>query len=364
MKTFFIAVYTCFLFLVTDPSLAQEIKWFGESPEMMQALEGRGWNDIGFARLPDSSENVVRTPVWNLSRQTAGMALRFTTDSPEIHVSYHPTGNIQMPHMPATGVSGVDLYTKDSLDNWLWIRGSYSFGEQVSYKFQLGNIRVEPMEFYLFMPLYNGVSSFEIGVPEDNEFTFIPRRTEKPILIYGTSIAQGACASRAGMAWTNILARETNRPLINLGFSGNGQMEPEVIDLITQIDPSVFVLDCLPNLGSFTADEVKGKLIFAVHAIRAKYPDIPILLTEHAGYSDGLIYEPRAMIYENLNTWLQEAFMKLTNDGVRGLYTLKKDEIGMGIDDFVDGTHPSDLGMVKYANAYTKKLREIFGESE
>src|SRR5690606_29609677 len=127
MKSTRISIALLFFFLLTNISYAQEIKWFGESPEMMQALEGRGWDDIGFNRLPDSAENTVRVPVWNLSRQTAGLMLRFTSDSPEINITYSPTGNLQMPHMPATGVSGVDLYTKDIAGKWLWIRGSYSF---------------------------------------------------------------------------------------------------------------------------------------------------------------------------------------------------------------------------------------------
>lgn len=355
------SVLICFFF--AGALWAQEIKWFGQSPEMMAAVEGRGWEDVGFNRLPASAEGVVRAPVWDLSRQTAGLMLRFKTNSSEIHVSYTPTGNLQMPHMPATGVSGVDLYTKGKAGNWLWIRGGYKFGEKVTYDFALDLNADENKEYFLFLPLYNGLRDLEIGVPSDKNFAFVPKRTERPILVYGTSIAQGACASRAGMAWTNILARDLDMPMINLGFSGNGKMEPEVIDLITQIDPAVFVLDCLPNLGAFNEDEVKGKLIFAVQTIRSIYPDIPILLTEHAGYSDGLVFEPRAEIYQNLNRWLQESFQSLQDSSVTGVYTLTKDEIGMGVDDFVDGTHPSDLGMVKYAEAYDKKLRMILSKT-
>ncbi|SFB55275.1 Lysophospholipase L1 [Algoriphagus aquimarinus] len=355
-----------FLFLFSSASNAQEIRWYGESPEMIQALEGRGWEDIGFNRLPASAENIVRSPVWNLSRQTAGLTLRFTSDSPEIQVSFTPTSTrLEMPHMPATGVSGVDLYVKDGSGKLLWVRGNYKFGEKVTYQFQLDSESGSPKEFQLFLPLYNGLSGLEIGVPDDKSFAFTPKRTEKPILVYGTSIAQGACASRPGMAWTNIVAREMNMPMINLAFSGNGRMETEVIEYVSQIDPAIFILDCLPNLGpgaGFSSDDIKEKIRYAVTTLRAKYPDTPILLTEHAGYSDGLVYEPRAEIYENLNAWLQESFGQLNERGVTGLYTLTKEEIGLGTDDFVDGTHPTDLGMAKYASAYAKKLKEIFGK--
>lgn len=365
MKRAITIVATIFLLMGWNISFAQETNWFGESPEMMNALEGRGWEGIGFNRLPDSAENVVRQPVWNLSRQTAGLMLRFTSDSPEIQVTYKPTGNLSMPHMPSTGVSGVDLYVKNDSGKLLWVRGSYKFGETISYTFQLDNEEAEQKEFQLFLPLYNGLSDLQIGIPKDKTFAFTPKRTEKPILVYGTSIAQGACASRPGMAWTNILAREMDMPIINLAFSGNGRMEAEVTDYVSQIDPAIFILDCLPNLtptAGFTSEEIKEKIVYAVTTLRAKYPNTPILLTEHAGYSDGLVYEPRAEIYENLNGWLQESFGNLNEQGVTGIYTLTKDEMGLGTDDFVDGTHPTDLGMAKYAEAYAKQLREIFEE--
>lgn len=363
MKNLFKLTSTLFLFLISTLVFSQEIRWYGESSEMMLALEGRGWEDIGFNRLPESAENIVRSPVWDLSRQTAGLMLRFTSDSQEIHVSYTPTSSrMELPHMPATGVSGVDLYVTSESGKLLWVRGNYKFGERVTYKFELDNDTGKPKEFQLFFPLYNGLIDMEIGVPEDNNLSFTPKRTEKPILVYGTSIGQGACASRPGMAWTNILSREMDMPMINLGFSGNGKMETEVIEYISQIDPAIFVLDCLPNLtpsAGFTSDEIKEKLRYAVTTLRAKHPNTPILLTEHAGYSDGLVYEPRAEIYEDLNIWLQESFSQLKEQGITGIYTLTKEEMGLGTDDFVDGTHPSDLGMSKYATAYSKKLKEI-----
>ena len=60
----------------------------------------------------------------------------------------------------------------------------------------------------------------------------LPVRRDKPVLVYGTSIAQGGVASRPGLAWTALLERKLDRPVINLAFSGNGRLEPEVLDLI------------------------------------------------------------------------------------------------------------------------------------
>ncbi len=88
----------------------------------------------------------------------------------------------------------------------------------------------------------------EIGTPEDSELTFIPQSPEKPVVLYGTSIAQGACSSRPAMAWANILQRSLGYPLINLGFSGNGKLEKEVLNYIIEQDARIYILDCLPNL--------------------------------------------------------------------------------------------------------------------
>ena len=71
-------------------------------------------------------------------------------------------------------------------------------------------------------------------MPEEHSFSFRPAVQESPIVLYGTSIAQGACASRPAMAWANIVGRKLEHLLINLGFSGNGKLECEIIELICE----------------------------------------------------------------------------------------------------------------------------------
>ena len=113
---------------------------------------------------------------------------------------------------------------------------------------QAKTIENKVITYQLYLPLYNSLEWLEIGVPEEATIHFLALRNEKPIVVYGSSITQGACASRPGMAWTAILERKMDRPLLNFGFSGNGRLEKELIDLISEIDAKIFVLDCLPNL--------------------------------------------------------------------------------------------------------------------
>ena len=108
-----------------DPAKAKEedgVLWFDAK---LLTLEGQGWTGEAlkspFDRLPAKAEGKVRDAVWGLSRDSAGICVRFATDSPAIHCRWTLTkANLAMPHMAATGVSGVDLYVKTD-GGWRWL---------------------------------------------------------------------------------------------------------------------------------------------------------------------------------------------------------------------------------------------------
>jgi lysophospholipase L1-like esterase len=83
---------------------------------------------------------------------------------------------------------------------------------------------------------------------------------------------------------------------------------------------------------------------------------------EHDGYSDGDVDADRYKTYTDLNIIAKEAFVQLEKDGVRDIYILTKEALGLSMESFVDGTHPTDLGMMEYAVAYEKALRSILKE--
>ncbi len=344
-----------------------KLKWWNPDQSDFNVIEGQGWSkdlESGFDRLPEEAKKKVRKPLWNLSKNSAGLLIRFKTNSKEISVKYRVKGDHAMPHMPATGVSGVDLYAQNSNGEWIWFKGNYSFGKTIKYNFK--NIDLsessndKEREYQLYLPLYNSVEWLEIGVFKNTFFEPLPVRKEKPIVIYGTSIAQGACASRPGMAWTSILERKMDMPLINLGFSGNGLLEKELIDLMTQIDAKIYILDCLPNLTptkKVSLQEVYQRIIRSVKTLHQKQPSVPVLLVEHAGYANPSTNERRQVV--KLNNIMQDAFDQLKSEGIHNIYLLSKDEIDLNLDSYVDGTHPSDYGMVNYANAYWKILNKI-----
>jgi len=333
-------------------------------------LEGQMWpKEVKkpYDRFPARAEETVRKEVWNLSTNTAGMQLRFRTNAQQIIVKYSVGKNLQMPHMPATGVSGIDLYAKDLNGKWIWCKGNYSFKDTITYVFDIAaENNQKPLEYTLYLPLYNSVNWMTVQVADSSEWKALPVRQEKPIVVYGTSIAQGGCASRPGLAWTNILSRKLDRPVVNLAFSGNGRLEPAVSSLIAEIPARLFILDCLPNLtgSQYTEDILRKKIINTIDTLRKKNPVTPILLTDHDGYTDAGANVKRKQLYERVNNIQRQVFDSLTQKiGVTDLYYLDCKSIGQDIESTVDGTHPNDIGMMRYADAYALKLKEIFQEN-
>lgn len=348
------------------------LQWWNPARSTFQVIEGQGWygqTQKPYDRLPEKAEKTVRAQVWNLSRNATGLMIRFRSDAPNIQVRYKVSGQAGFPHMPPTGVSGVDLYAVSADGEMLWCQGKYSFKDTVSYNFS--NLTANDLyhdkgrEYRLFLPLYNSVEWMEIGVPDSATFTPLPVRHDLPLVVYGTSIAQGACASRPGMAWTGILGRKMDRPMINLGFSGNGPMEKEIIELLAEIEAKVYILDCLPNMTDpkkITMDDIRTRTLFAAKHLKQKRPNTPVIFAEHAGYTEGKMNKLRQSYYENVNQAFREAFAQLKSEGIQGLYMIPMAAFEQDIETAVDGTHPNDLGMYRYAAGYEKYLREILKE--
>jgi lysophospholipase L1-like esterase len=327
-------------------------------------VEGKGWIETKsfFDRLPRKAEGVVREPVWSLSRHSAGLCVRFFTDATAIHARWTLTSErLAMPHMPATGVSGLDLYVKHE-GRWRWLGVGFPEKQTNSVPLAVG-LPAGEREFLLYLPLYNGVSSVEIGLPKEDALgTGNPYSgVRKPIVFYGTSITQGGCASRPGMVHTAILGRRLNYPVINLGFSGNGKMEPEMAKLFAELDPSVYVLDCLPNM---VAAEVTARVEPFVATLRAAHPETPILLVEDRNYTHSFLLPAYRQRNTESRAALRSAYDRLKQAGIPNLHYLAGEKLlnedGEGT---VDSSHPTDLGFVQQADAMEAVLRPLVEKS-
>lgn len=325
-------------------------------------VEGKGWTETKsyYDRLPAKAEGMVPPSVWGLSRQSAGLCVGFSTDAPTIQARWTLiSGQLAMPHMPATGVSGLDLYVKTNGGRWHWLGVGQPQQVPTNTATLVTGLPEGRREYLLYLPLYNGVSSVEIGVPEGYSIEASASRApdrRKAIVFYGTSITQGGCASRPGSVHTAILGRRLDRPVINLGFSGSGRMEPALATLLAELDPAVYVLDCLPNLSGA---EVKERVEPFVRTLRKAHATTPIVLAEDRAYSQAAIVPgPRRHNAEN-RAALRAAYEHLLAEGVKGLHYLPGDpQLGDDGEGTVDGSHPTDLGFARMADAFAPILEQ------
>ncbi|QEG38263.1 hypothetical protein UC8_02180 [Roseimaritima ulvae] len=372
-------LFATWMIFAVSYSFAQDVAIEKLDPEMQvskKTVEGLDWYDVTqwgvegrilpdqdrqqwFDRLPASAQQSVTKAVWSLSRDSAGMMVRFKTDATAIHVHYKlKKGNLAMAHMPATGVSGVDLYARDEDGRWRWVQVTRPSSQEIKTQI-ISGLAAGEREYAAYLPLYNGVQFMSIGVKPGSHFEALAPRP-KPIVFYGTSITHGACASRPGMVHTAILGRRFDMPVVNLGFSGNGRMDKAVGDYLTQIDAAVYVIDCLPNMGP--ADVTK-KCIPLVKQLRAARPNTPIVLVEDRRNTNDWILPSRQQHHTKNHAALQAAYNSLVDEGVSNLHYIPGDYLyGDDSEGATDGSHASDLGFMRQAELFEPVLRKAMGK--
>ncbi len=354
------AVLLLLMVNIGSVNAAEEMKWYDAGSF---TIEGLGWAETSdtFTRLPVKFHSKLSDTVWNMSRDNSGVSLRFATDADKIRVRWSLVRpEIAMPHMPATGVSGLDLYAKSPKEKtWTFIgngRPHKSDDNEALFVFQDNMKGIH--ECILYLPLYNGIKSISIGLPSGSKLMkYAPIKKQKPIVFYGTSITQGGCASRPGMVYSSILGRMLNRPTINLGFSASGNMFPPIGNVLAELNPEVYVIDCLWNIGNSSQDTYDRLVGELVKAIREPHPDVPIVFV-----GQSLIYydqHPTGM------TLSQEASVKKLRDkGDKNLFVIPGSElIGTDGEATVDGAHLSDLGMQRQAECMYPVLKKLIQSS-
>jgi len=321
-------------------------------------VEGREWINEErlrwFDRFPAAAQKTIPPAVWNLSRDSTGMMVRFKTDASSIHVHYKLSKDrLGMPHMPATGVSGIDLYARDTDGTWRWVQVTRPDQQEIRTEI-IKDLAPGYREYAAYLPLYNGVDLVEIGVAKGARFEGLAPRA-KPIVFYGTSITHGACASRPGMVHTAILGRRFDRPVVNLGFSGNGRMDASVGESLVKIDAAVYVIDCLPNMQPA---QVTERTIPLVKQLRAAKPDTPIVLVEDRRFTNDWITPAKRKFHDDNHAALRAAFAALQKEGVRNLHYVPGDALyGTDTEGATDASHASDLGFMRQADAMEPVLR-------
>lgn len=307
-----------------------------------------------YDRLPASYKNKVRKSVWDLSKNSAGISIRFNTNSSSVKVKWALLNDTKMNHMAETGIKGVDLYCKVN-GVWTYVNTGRPTAKENEASL-ISGLSIGEREYKLYLPLYDGTTKVELGIESGSTIAKPATDKKLPIVFYGTSILQGGCASRPGMVFTSIISRKLNVDCINFGYSGNGKMDPPMAELISNIKASYYVIDCLPNM---TAKEVTDSVIPLAKAIRAKNSKTPIVFVENVEYTRAIFQSNLKKSMDEKNQALKTQFDKLVKDGMKDLiYISAAGSIGTDNEGTVDGTHLTDLGFLRYADYLIAKFKE------
>ena len=121
----------------------------------------------------------------------------------------------------------------------------------------------------------------------------------------------------------------------------------EIAHLMASVeDPGLFVLDYAPNAWDYLIDE-KGEEFFRV--IRDAHPDVPVIFIEdvifpHSRFDKRILQE-----VTKKNNAQKRLFEKLQAAGEKNIYYISAEGmIGDDAEATVDGTHFTDLGMMRY----------------
>lgn len=292
-----------------------------------------------YHRVDTAKYSNMPQEVKRLFTNSAGLAITFKTNSNTIAARWTTASSYTLSNMTAIVAKGLDLYIKRD-GKWIFAAVARPTGDSSVYT-MVRNMEDGEKECLLYLPLYDEIKTLEIGVSEGSKIEAMENPFRKKVVIYGSSILQGASASRPGMAYPARMSRRTGVDFINLGLSGRGKMESPVADMLADINADAFILDCAPNPSPEEITERTGNL---VNVIRKQHPKAPIIMVQSVVRESGNFDMKARERVEAQNKNFKREFEKLKSSGIDDIYYIEGELLGTDHEGTTDGTHPNDLG--------------------
>ncbi|MBR6471079.1 MAG: hypothetical protein IKS83_04740 [Victivallales bacterium] len=314
-------------------------------------------------QFPDGVKAMVPAKncgAYSLAGHTAGGQVRFRTDSARFAVDVEEFDVFQFDHFAPTGSMGLDIYLKDG-NQWVGLGATRRDPTQAAFTTEIaGGIRREMRDVIIHLPTYSGLSKLFIGLEETAHMEPpTPFDAPEPVVWYGTSITQGGCVTRPGLAASNILSRLLNREVVNQGYSGSGKGEPEIAVMLADIpNPALYILDYTWNVG---VAELQATLPTFLDTLRGKHPTVPILLVSPTPGRGALEIAPDRT-HDEKGNYMEETCRKRRAEGDPRIFFFDALHDGCGEDfweGYVDGCHLNDLGFYRLAHAICPVVKAL-----
>lgn len=329
-----------------------DIKWLNASLSPFKIYGA--FSTEPYTRMPLDTAKSVSDGVYFLSKHTSGIRVRFRTDSPYIAIHCERNNRDLYSHMPQTGQSGFDLFSYDrNSKTYSFVRTFIPPIENENGYDSIIDVSGKMSDYIINFPLYNTVDKLYIGVSDKSNFEESSEYINNlPVVFYGSSITQGGCASRPGNSYQNFLSRSLDIDYINLGFSGSGRAEDNMIKYLAGLEMSAFVSDYDHNAPN---EEHLNNTHYKLYKnIREKHPDIPYIIVSKPDYHTGL------SIDDKRRTIIFDTFKKALSEGDKNVYFIDGASLFAGNEwdaCTVDGCHPNDLGFYRFSQALYPVLK-------
>lgn len=179
--------------------------------------------------------------------------------------------------MALIGSAGFDLYIRGE-DGKLTYYGVFMpNNDSKGYESIVNFPTREKREILIHFPLYCAITELSIGLPEGASLEkWGGYKREKPIVFYGSSVTQGACANTPGTDYIGRVSRRFDTNYMNLGFSGSAKGEDTMMAYLASLDMSVFVYDY--DYNAPTVEHLRKTHYKGYRTIRDAQPNLPIVI--------------------------------------------------------------------------------------
>ncbi len=297
-----------------------------------------------FRRMPKEVSSKVNEGVALFGEYPTGGRIRFKTNSKYIAIKVECKNEPMMGHICRVGMSGLDLYISESGEKHHF-KNSFIPAWNVTDGFEnyvYCSDGEKLLDCVINMPNYDYIDNLYLGfsdsatVESGEEY-----KHTTPVVFLGSSITQGGCASRPGNCYVNMLSRELDTDIINLGFSGSCRGEQILSDYVASLNMAVFVCDYDHNAP--TPNHLRDTHLPLYKTFRAKQPETPIIfITKPDWINDPNAAARRQVVLDTYNYALEK--------GDKNVYFVDGKTLWEGLnpnDCTVDGCHPNDLGFFR-----------------
>ena len=202
--------------------------------------------------------------------------------------------------------------------------------------------------------IYHGIEGEGIRPPEETD---LPKLK---MIAYGTSITQGASASRGHLTYASVTARRLGADLYNLGTSGSAYCEEAIADYIASKDDWNLCLLCVSvNMvnQNFPLEVFQERASYLVRTIAEAHPEHPVFCMSILPYYNELPFTNVSEEEAAAKKTRVAQFRQALSDIAAGLPLKNIDGLS------ADLLHPGDFGMLEIGERLSERIHRVIKQN-